>query len=170
MKLKNWGNIFVFKIQYWIIYKLVSNFNQKYIFFPGSCKIWAGFSWEMLYYRFLITVTVISSSLSIWIFLELLIPILFRSEAFNESNLDHEMLLLQLWTLLQPDTPLLKRVTKQWQSIGNHNNILTFILSTLVTKSSLVLNFHPLELQTNIISLPFNSLSIAILLFSWYHE
>merc|ERR1711862_874059 len=34
------------------------------------------------------------------------------------GNLDHEMLLLQLWTLLQPDTPLLMRVTKQWQSIG----------------------------------------------------
>jgi len=41
-----------------------------------------------------------------------------RSEAFNENNLDHEMSLLQLWTLLQPDTPLHKRVTKQWQTIG----------------------------------------------------
>ena len=28
------------------------------------------------------------------------------------------MELLQLWTLLKPDTPLEKRVTKQWQSIG----------------------------------------------------
>ena len=28
------------------------------------------------------------------------------------------MQLLQLWTLLQPDNPLLKRVTKQWQTIG----------------------------------------------------
>ena len=28
------------------------------------------------------------------------------------------MSLLQLWTLLQPDTPLHKRVTKQWQTIG----------------------------------------------------
>merc|ERR1719378_1793297 len=41
-----------------------------------------------------------------------------RSEAFNENNLDHEMSLLQIWTLLQPDTPLHKRVTKQWQTIG----------------------------------------------------
>merc|ERR1719259_1454652 len=41
-----------------------------------------------------------------------------RSEAFNENNLDHEMSLLQLWTLLKPDTPLHKRVTKQWQTIG----------------------------------------------------
>jgi len=41
-----------------------------------------------------------------------------RSEPFNESNLEHEMSLLQLWTLLQPDTPLHKRVTKQWQTIG----------------------------------------------------
>ena len=63
----------------------------------------------------------------IWIFWRLLIPILFRSEAFNDSNLDHEMLLLQLWTLLQPDTPLLKRVTKQWQTIGIHFHIHNYI-------------------------------------------
>ena len=41
-----------------------------------------------------------------------------RSEPFNDGNLGHEMELLQLWTLLKPDTPLEKRVTKQWQSIG----------------------------------------------------
>ena len=41
-----------------------------------------------------------------------------RSEPFNDGNLEHEMELLQLWTLLKPDTPLEKRVTKQWQSIG----------------------------------------------------
>ena len=45
-------------------------------------------------------------------------PASLRSEPFNESNLEHEMSLLQLWTLLQPDTPLHKRVTKQWQTIG----------------------------------------------------
>jgi len=41
-----------------------------------------------------------------------------RSEQFDAENLQHEMQLLQLWTLLQPDNPLLKRVTKQWQTIG----------------------------------------------------
>ena len=48
----------------------------------------------------------------------LILHLLLRSEPFNESNLEHEMSLLQLWTLLQPDTPLHKRVTKQWQTIG----------------------------------------------------
>lgn len=41
-----------------------------------------------------------------------------RSEPFDDGNLNHEMQLLELWTLLQPDTPLLKRKTKQWQTIG----------------------------------------------------
>lgn len=41
-----------------------------------------------------------------------------RSVPFDADNLNHEMELLQLWTLLQPDNPLLKRVTKQWQTIG----------------------------------------------------
>lgn len=41
-----------------------------------------------------------------------------RSESFNDGNLHHETQLLELWTLLQPDRPLLKRVTKQWQEIG----------------------------------------------------
>jgi len=41
-----------------------------------------------------------------------------RAEAFDGGNLQHEMDLLQLWTLLQPDVPLHKRVTKQWQDIG----------------------------------------------------
>ena len=42
----------------------------------------------------------------------------FRSESFDDANLSHETQLLELWTLLQPDRPLLKRVTKQWQDIG----------------------------------------------------
>jgi len=41
-----------------------------------------------------------------------------RAEAFDDGNLQHEMQLLELWTLLQPDKPLLTRVTKQWQDIG----------------------------------------------------
>jgi len=41
-----------------------------------------------------------------------------RSESFDDANLSHETQLLELWTLLQPDRPLLKRVTKQWQDIG----------------------------------------------------
>jgi len=41
-----------------------------------------------------------------------------RAEAFDDGNLQHEMQLLELWTLLQPDRPLLTRVTKQWQDIG----------------------------------------------------
>merc|ERR1719402_466284 len=41
-----------------------------------------------------------------------------RSESFDDANLGHETQLLELWTLLQPDRPLLKRVTKQWQDIG----------------------------------------------------
>merc|ERR1719295_1921192 len=40
-----------------------------------------------------------------------------RSESFDDANLSHETQLLELWTLLQPDRPLLKRVTKQWQDI-----------------------------------------------------
>lgn len=42
----------------------------------------------------------------------------YRSEAFDDGNLNHEMQLLELWTLLQPDTALHKRKTKQWQTIG----------------------------------------------------
>jgi len=41
-----------------------------------------------------------------------------RSESFDDANLSHETQLLELWTLLQPDRQLLKRVTKQWQDIG----------------------------------------------------
>jgi len=41
-----------------------------------------------------------------------------RSESYDTGNLAHETLLLELWTLLLPDRPLLKRVTKQWQDIG----------------------------------------------------
>jgi len=41
-----------------------------------------------------------------------------RAEGFDDGNLQHEMQLLELWTLLQPDKPLLTRVTKQWQDIG----------------------------------------------------
>ena len=43
---------------------------------------------------------------------------LFRSEAFDDGNLNHEMQLLELWTHLQPDNALHKRKTKQWQTIG----------------------------------------------------
>lgn len=41
-----------------------------------------------------------------------------RSESYDHGNLGHETMLLELWTLLLPDRPLLKRVTKQWQDIG----------------------------------------------------
>ena len=50
----------------------------------------------------------------------LIISIPPRSEPLDDGNLNHEMQLLELWTLLQPDTPLLKRKTKQWQTIGQH--------------------------------------------------
>ena len=42
-----------------------------------------------------------------------------RAEAFDDGNLQHEMQLLELWTLLQPDKPLLTRVTKQWLNIAD---------------------------------------------------
>lgn len=41
-----------------------------------------------------------------------------RAESFDDCKLPHETGLLELWTLLQPDRPLLKRVTRQWQDIG----------------------------------------------------
>lgn len=41
-----------------------------------------------------------------------------RSVPYDEGNLDHEVELLELWRLLQPDRDLDKRVTKQWQDIG----------------------------------------------------
>jgi len=41
-----------------------------------------------------------------------------RSISYNEDDLNHEMWLLELWTLLQPDRPLATRITKQWQDIG----------------------------------------------------
>ena len=53
-----------------------------------------------------------------------------RSESFDDANLSHETQLLELWTLLQPDRPLLKRVTKQWQDIGE-------ILISLVSNTDL---------------------------------
>ena len=34
------------------------------------------------------------------------------------SSQEHERSLLQLWELLQPGVPLLKRKTKDWQSLG----------------------------------------------------
>ena len=44
-----------------------------------------------------------------------------RSESYDHGNLGHETMLLELWTLLLPDRPLLKRVTKQWQDIGEQD-------------------------------------------------
>eukprot|EP00088_Acartia_fossae_P050473 TRINITY_DN5656_c0_g1_i11.p1 TRINITY_DN5656_c0_g1~~TRINITY_DN5656_c0_g1_i11.p1 ORF type:complete len:316 (-),score=47.67 TRINITY_DN5656_c0_g1_i11:1301-2248(-) len=41
-----------------------------------------------------------------------------RSTAYDEDKLEHEVQLLELWRLLQPDRDLEKRVTKQWQDIG----------------------------------------------------
>lgn len=41
-----------------------------------------------------------------------------RSTSYDEEKLDHEVQLLELWRLLQPDRDLEKRVTKQWQDIG----------------------------------------------------
>lgn len=41
-----------------------------------------------------------------------------RAESFSSDNLVHETQLVELWSLLQPDRPLLTRVTKQWQDIG----------------------------------------------------
>lgn len=41
-----------------------------------------------------------------------------RCEAYDEGNLEHEVQLLELWRLLQPDRQLDKRITKQWQEIG----------------------------------------------------
>ncbi|CAH1647216.1 unnamed protein product [Spodoptera littoralis] len=41
-----------------------------------------------------------------------------RQTQFDSTNDDHENKLLQLWSLLVPDTPLEARVTKQWQYIG----------------------------------------------------
>jgi len=41
-----------------------------------------------------------------------------RAESFDSDNLSHEQDLVALWALLQPDKPLVTRVTKQWQDIG----------------------------------------------------
>jgi len=41
-----------------------------------------------------------------------------RCDAYDESKLEHEVQLLELWRLLQPDRDLDKRVTKRWQEIG----------------------------------------------------
>jgi len=41
-----------------------------------------------------------------------------RTTPYNEDKLEHEVQLLELWRLLQPDRDLEKRVTKQWQDIG----------------------------------------------------
>jgi len=41
-----------------------------------------------------------------------------RAEVFDSSNLEHESQLMELWNLMQPDRPLLKRKSKQWQDIG----------------------------------------------------
>lgn len=41
-----------------------------------------------------------------------------RAESFDSDNLTHEKQLVELWSLLQPDRPLVTRVTKQWQDIG----------------------------------------------------
>lgn len=41
-----------------------------------------------------------------------------RSSAYDEGKLEHEVQLLELWRLLQPDRDLDKRVTKRWQEIG----------------------------------------------------
>ena len=57
----------------------------------------------------------------------------FRSESFDDANLSHETQLLELWTLLQPDRPLLKRVTKQWQDIGECAAFENFICLLVVS-------------------------------------
>jgi len=41
-----------------------------------------------------------------------------RAESFDSDNLTHEKQLVELWSLLQPDRPLVTRVTKEWQDIG----------------------------------------------------
>ncbi|XP_071950027.1 ELMO domain-containing protein 1-like [Antedon mediterranea] len=41
-----------------------------------------------------------------------------RTEAYSSENSEHEEDLLQLWSLLVPQTPLENRITKQWQDIG----------------------------------------------------
>ncbi|KAG8033971.1 hypothetical protein G9C98_008452 [Cotesia typhae] len=41
-----------------------------------------------------------------------------RKTGYDSSNLEHEMVLLKLWNLLNPYEPLEARVTKQWQDIG----------------------------------------------------
>lgn len=41
-----------------------------------------------------------------------------RSEQYDGDNLQHEQKLLELWNNLMPDSPLLQRITKQWQEIG----------------------------------------------------
>ena len=56
---------------------------------------------------------------------------IFRSEAFDDGNLNHEMQLLELWTHLQPDSALHKRKTKQWQTIGQSGSPLVYRISDL---------------------------------------
>jgi ELMO/CED-12 family len=41
-----------------------------------------------------------------------------RLEAFDCENQEHEAKLRKLWEALMPDTPLVTRVSKQWQDIG----------------------------------------------------
>lgn len=41
-----------------------------------------------------------------------------RRIEFQSEDLEHERKLMDLWTLLMPDTKLEGRITKQWQDIG----------------------------------------------------
>ncbi|XP_071786925.1 ELMO domain-containing protein 2-like [Asterias amurensis] len=41
-----------------------------------------------------------------------------RKNKYQSSKKDHEELLKKLWDLMMPDTPLEKRITKQWGTIG----------------------------------------------------
>lgn len=52
-----------------------------------------------------------------------------RQTQFDSTNDDHEDKLLQLWSLLVPDTPLEARVTKQWQHIGFQVSIFQYFRS-----------------------------------------
>lgn len=41
-----------------------------------------------------------------------------RREPYDSDNPQHEEMLLQLWKLLKPNTPLESRISKQWCEIG----------------------------------------------------
>uniref|UniRef100_A0A3B5MNW7 ELMO domain-containing protein n=1 Tax=Xiphophorus couchianus TaxID=32473 RepID=A0A3B5MNW7_9TELE len=45
-----------------------------------------------------------------------------RREPYDSENAEHESMLMKLWKELRPDTPLTRRISKQWCEIGFQGN------------------------------------------------